>query len=71
MGGSMTRLTVSLCDYSGAWSRPYVPAGYRVIHGVIVDDAKITGHGLGKWYVAVGDSPRVEVTLSRMPGGWP
>ena len=39
--------------------------------GVIVDDAKITGHGLGKWYVAVGDSPRVEVTLSRMPGGWP
>jgi Holliday junction resolvase RusA-like endonuclease len=38
--------------------------------GVIVDDKAIAGHVLHKWYVAVGDSPRVEVTLSRMPGGW-
>ncbi len=25
------RLIVSLCDYSGSWSQPYVDAGYRVI----------------------------------------
>lgn len=39
--------------------------------GVIEDDKLIASHVLHKWYVAVGDSPRVEVTLSRMPGGWP
>jgi len=25
------RLILSLCDYSGVWSRPYVEAGYRVV----------------------------------------
>lgn len=36
--------------------------------GVIVDDKVITMHVLGKYYVAVGDSPRVEVTLSAIEG---
>lgn len=35
------RLILSLCDYSGAWSRPYVDAGYRVVR---VD----TGHPPGE-----------------------
>lgn len=35
------RLLISLCDYSGAWSRPYSLAGYRVIR---VD----TGHPPGE-----------------------
>ena len=39
--------------------------------GVIEDDNAITMQVATKRYVAVGDSPRVEVTLSRMPGGWP
>lgn len=36
--------------------------------GVIGDDKLIASHVLHKWYVAVGDSPRVEVSISRMPG---
>ena len=39
--------------------------------GVIIDDKVITMQVATKRYVDVGDSPRVEVTLSRMPGGWP
>ncbi len=27
----MNRLILSLCDYSGSWSAPYVEAGYRVV----------------------------------------
>lgn len=39
--------------------------------GVIEDDKLIVCAVIHKWYAAVGDSPRVEVTLSRIPGGWP
>jgi hypothetical protein len=46
-----TRVIVSLCDYSGAWCRPYIEAGYTVIqldmkHGDDVTDYEGTMGGI-------------------------
>lgn len=42
----MAPLILSLCDYSGAWSQPYLDAGYRVVrvdpkHSATVDDGSL------------------------------
>ena len=58
----MAELILSLCDYSGVWSQPYVDAGYEVVRV----DIK---HPLGEWKQRDG-SWHVGADLNRFDFPW-
>lgn len=45
----MSKTIISLCDYSGAWSRPYREAGYEVIQ----IDPKLPGGATAQQYLSI------------------
>ena len=68
------RTILSLCDRSGAWSRPYAEAGrcddlYRVESAVVAHDAR-------GWAIAHGADPLLRIALCgyegehAMPADW-
>jgi hypothetical protein len=45
LAGNANPLLVSLCDYSGIWSQPFVDAGYRVMRVDIAHPAGVQARG--------------------------